>query len=97
MGLSGAWSIAWVNGIGGMVIGACLALVERGSLAGNWRLLAVTGFLGGFTTFSAFTGDLLQMLREGQLRSFALLALASNLGALLAAASGFYLLRAILR
>jgi len=95
--LSAAWSIAWVNGFGGFLIGVALAFAEEGTLAGNWRLLAITGFLGGFTTFSAFAGDMLQLLRAGNIRMFIFLAVVSNAGALLACAAGFFGTRVILR
>ena len=88
--LSGAWSIACINGMGGFLIGIALAFADDGLLLGNWRLLAITGFLGGFTTFSAFAGDLLQLLRAGNFRVFFLLAVLSNVGALLACAAGFF-------
>lgn len=45
------WGTLAVNVIGSAAIGLCGAL----GLAGEWRLLIVTGTLGGFTTFSAFS------------------------------------------
>jgi CrcB protein len=83
--------------MGGLLIGICLALSTDGILQGNWRLLLVTGFLGGFTTFSTFSVDLLQYLRDGAFKSFFLLACVSNGGGLLAAAVGFFGFRAIFR
>lgn len=54
LGLFGAgfpWATLAVNVIGSAAIGVCGAL----GIAGEWRLLVVTGVLGGFTTFSAFS------------------------------------------
>ncbi|MFN8586253.1 MAG: fluoride efflux transporter CrcB [Candidatus Eisenbacteria bacterium] len=60
------WGTLAVNVAGSLAIGALLALAdERGVLAPDMRLLLVTGVLGGFTTFSAFSGETLALLREG--------------------------------
>lgn len=45
------WGTLAVNVIGSAAIGVCGAL----GVSGEWRLLLVTGLLGGFTTFSAFS------------------------------------------
>ena len=45
------WGTLAVNVIGSAAIGLCGAL----GVSGEWRLLLVTGLLGGFTTFSAFS------------------------------------------
>ena len=45
------WSTFAVNVLGSALIGVAAGL----GVEGGWRLLVVTGFLGGFTTFSAFS------------------------------------------
>src|SRR3982751_5003955 len=56
----------FVNCVGGLAIGAVLFWLER---APNelLRLLLVTGLLGGFTTFSAFSAESLIMLQRGEM------------------------------
>jgi CrcB protein len=54
-----------VNVLGGLLIGALLVVLARQEQA-FWRLLLVTGFLGGLTTFSAFSAESLQLLQRGQ-------------------------------
>lgn len=55
------------NLIGGYVIGAAIAFFSSfGALAPEWRLLVITGFCGGLTTFSTFSAELLVLLRSGQ-------------------------------
>ena len=40
-------------------------LIERWRLPAYWQLITVTGFLGGYTTFSSFEFDLLLAARGG--------------------------------
>jgi len=56
-----------VNLLGCLLIGLFAALAVRHAwLNGEARLLLVVGVLGGFTTFSAFGLDSLQLLRRGE-------------------------------
>lgn len=56
-----------VNVIGSLAIGACVAL--SASAPGGWsplaRHTAMTGLLGGFTTFSAFSAQTVALLQQG--------------------------------
>ncbi len=55
-----------VNLTGSLLIGvAYVLLIERAALPGEWRLFFITGILGGFTTFSAFSLEMLQLWQEG--------------------------------
>lgn len=53
-----------VNLVGGGLIGLALAWFSLHPQQGLWRLLLVTGFLGGLTTFSAFSGESLALLQQ---------------------------------
>lgn len=56
-----------VNVLGCLLIGALSELVEtRGFLSSDARLLLVVGQLGGFTTFSTFANESLNLIRLGQ-------------------------------
>lgn len=56
-----------VNVTGSLLIGLLAGLAESRSLLGpEARLLLVTGLLGGYTTFSAFSLETLVLLRAGQ-------------------------------
>ena len=55
-----------VNIIGCFFIGLIVGFIDRGTLASEWRLFLITGLLGGFTTFSAFSMESVNLLREGQ-------------------------------
>ncbi len=84
-----------VNCVGGLLIGMALAWFER-SPNELLRLLLVTGFLGGLTTFSAFSAESLLMLQRGQWGLAAGHTLAHVAGALACAALGFKLLDGLL-
>lgn len=67
-----------VNVLGSFAIGALMTMAsERTSLSPELRLLLVTGVLGGFTTFSAYSYETLALLRGGQSSAAALYAFGS--------------------
>lgn len=84
-----------VNLIGGLLMGVLAALVLRGHVAEPVRLLLGVGVLGGFTTFSAFSLELFQMVERGALLTAMGYALASVLLSLAAVAAGFAVTRSI--
>jgi fluoride exporter len=83
-----------VNCIGGLLIGAALAWFERSpnELA---RLLLVTGFLGGLTTFSAFSGESLLLLLRSEFTLALGHAAAHVFGSLVGAMVGFWVVRSV--
>ena len=55
------------NLIGGYIIGVAVAFFAAFSaLAPEWRLLVITGFCGGLTTFSIFSSEIVTLLQEGR-------------------------------
>lgn len=56
------------NMIGGYIIGFAIAfLAATPSLSPEWRLLIITGFCGGLTTFSTFSAEAVALIQEGRL------------------------------
>jgi fluoride exporter len=54
------------NLAGGYLAGLAVGFfAQYGSLAPEWRLLAMTGFLGGLTTFSTFSVEAMHLLQRG--------------------------------
>lgn len=59
------WGTYVVNIVGSLFIGLLVGLVGRGSLSPEMKLLLVTGFCGGFTTFSTFANESFAMMKAG--------------------------------
>lgn len=77
------------NLTGGLLMGIVMGLIGLGELnSPSLRLFMITGFLGGLTTFSAFTGESLSLLHRHDYFFAGLHAFAHVLGALLMAALG---------
>jgi CrcB protein len=93
-----AWPVGTllVNVSGSFLIGALsgLALLRDGSDA--WRLLLITGALGGYTTFSAFSLENWLLLRQGDVGLAAANALLQVVVGIAAVAAGFATARAAL-
>lgn len=61
------WGTLAANLIGGYLIGLCIAVFQSmPQLDPVWRLLLVTGFLGGLTTFSSFSGEVVSLLMQAR-------------------------------
>ena len=55
------------NLIGAYVIGAAIAFfASYPAISPQWRLLVITGFCGGLTTFSTFSAEVVALLKAGQ-------------------------------
>lgn len=80
-----------VNIIGCLLVGVFFGLSERYQIASEWRLLLVTGFCGGFTTFSAFSLETMALLRNGQFIPTFIYVAVSLLFGLFATFSGYAL------
>ncbi|HOI48022.1 MAG TPA: fluoride efflux transporter CrcB [Prolixibacteraceae bacterium] len=62
------WGTFIVNVVGSFIIGIVYALSEKGNLISpEWRMFLAVGICGGFTTFSAFTYNNLNLLKDNSL------------------------------
>ncbi|MBO7602498.1 MAG: fluoride efflux transporter CrcB [Bacteroidaceae bacterium] len=59
------WGTFTVNILGSLIIGLLVGLVSKGKLSPEMKLLLITGFCGGFTTFSTFANESFTMLKAG--------------------------------
>ena len=74
------WGTLAANWVGAYVIGLAVAVFHHHpGLDPHWRLLIVTGLLGGLTTFSSFSAEVLDLLLQ-QRHVQALAALALHVG-----------------
>ena len=65
------WGTFVVNVVGSFIIGLLFGLAEeKGLLSSQMSLLLITGFCGGFTTFSTFADDMFLMLGRNQWAMF---------------------------
>ncbi len=91
------WGIFCVNVFGSLIMGALGAyLLVKMPSDDALRLFAVTGFLGGFTTFSAFAFDTLKLLQNGQTFSAVIYVVASVLASIMAVFLGFSIVKALM-
>ena len=81
-----------VNMIGCLLIGLILGYAQKeNTLTSNQTLLLATGFCGGFTTFSAFANENLELIKNGEIFNFSVYTIGSILVGVLAVFIGFYL------
>lgn len=90
-----AWGTLGVNWGGCLLIGLAFALVEKSIISPATRLLFMTGFLGGLTTFSTYALESINLARGGEM-ALALTNIAvNNIGGLILVVLGIWLGRLI--
>jgi len=93
------WPLGTVaaNLVGGYLVGIAIAFfAARPGLPPEWRLFAITGFLGGLTTFSTFSAEVTQLLLRGDWTSGLGLAAVHLVGSLLLTVAGIATFRLLL-
>ncbi len=82
-----------VNLVGCFLIGICFSLLEKNFLDKSWFAIVAIGFLGSFTTFSAFSLDAFKLLKEQNYMALFLFVFGSVLFGLLATTIGYFLVK----
>ena len=83
-----------VNISGCLAIGIVAELSQRYDwISEEWRLMLMTGLLGGYTTFSAFSLENLKLLQNSEYLTFAIYSVSSFCFGLLAAFTGMMLVK----
>ncbi|MCO6498335.1 MAG: fluoride efflux transporter CrcB [Chitinophagaceae bacterium] len=82
-----------INLVGCFLIGVLFTFTEKGNLSYEWKTFFVAGVLGGFTTFSAFSVETVEMFRNGLMLRSILYASISVFGGLAATILGIYLFK----
>lgn len=80
-----------VNTSGSLLMGMIMGVAAKQNGFDNWRLFLATGICGGFTTFSAFAWENLQLLQQQRYPAFVLYTAGSLVLGLLAVALGYWL------
>ena len=84
------------NAVGGFLVGLAVAyFVERPELSPVWRLFAVTGFLGGLTTFSTYSAEEIGLIERNEMMWALAVAAAHLLVSLALTAVGIWIYRAV--
>jgi CrcB protein len=86
------------NLIGGFLVGVAIALFDRHpGVPPEARLFVITGFLGGLTTFSTYSAEVVTLLEHGEYGWAGATASAHLLGSLALTAVGIALVKLVLR
>jgi CrcB protein len=83
------------NLVGGLLIGIVMGLAEPLSLSVTTRLLVVTGFLGGLTTFSSFSAEAVGTMMRGESGWAIVLVMAHLIGSLMLTGIGVLIGRTV--
>lgn len=84
-----------VNVAGSLAMGLLIGWLARHGGSNEWRLLAATGFLGGFTTFSAFSLDVAVLWQRGEAGAAAAYVAGSVVLSIAAVFAGLWLMREV--
>lgn len=88
------WGTVIVNLLGCFVFGIIFSLFSKySSISNPWYLLLTTGICGGFTTFSTFANESMQMLQNGNTGGFIGYVLASIIGGLILIGLGYWIVK----
>lgn len=85
-----------VNVLGSFLIGVCFVMIlEKGLISELWRPALMAGFLGGLTTFSAFSLEAVYLLEDGRWQMALGYVVMSLILCILAAFGGMQLVRSL--
>ena len=73
-----SFGTVFVNCVGALLIGFLINFFDVYTLNAKWRLLLITGFLGGYTTFSAYSLETVQYFINGNIKYAVLNILTNN-------------------
>lgn len=86
-----------VNAAGSLLIGIAWALWEQSSVPSYIRLFVLVGFFGGFTTFSSFSLETMNLIRDNEIKLALFNILANNILGILMVFGGFFLTRLLIQ
>jgi CrcB protein len=81
----------FVNCVGSLLIGFLISMFDIFSLDNKWKLLIITGFLGGYTTYSAYSYETINYLINGNIKYAVINIIIHNILCLLLVLLGIWL------
>lgn len=87
------WGTLSVNVIGAFIMGIAFAYIQSQNQHINFKLFVMIGILGGFTTFSSYSLELLQLIKNQQFMNGLYYLLLMNFTTLAAIFIGYFLLK----
>lgn len=90
------WGTLWVNLIGSCIIGILWELSERISISPDLRIFVLVGILGGFTTFSSYALETINLFRAGETGYALVNIIATNVLGLLLVVAGVIISKEVL-
>jgi len=90
-GLAFPFGTLIVNLLGSFFMGFFFHIFQSNIVPLEIRIMVTIGFLGGFTTFSSFSIETLNLLRNGEYKYFIINLILNNVTCLLSATLGIYL------
>lgn len=85
------WGTLTVNALGSFAIGLLWGIFEMRDISPQARTFIFIGLLGGFTTFSTYALETLNLFREGDMKTALINILANNVLGIGLVFSGFYI------
>lgn len=84
-------AVLLVNAVGSLIGGVVIGLVQSGAIGADARLVVLSGFAGGLTTFSTFSVETVQLALAGRWRTAVVSVLANLAVGVALAVAGFAL------
>ncbi|MDR1069753.1 MAG: fluoride efflux transporter CrcB [Gracilibacteraceae bacterium] len=85
----------FVNCAGALIIGFLINIFDIFSLKIGWKLFLITGFLGGYTTFSAYSLETVQFFMSGNIKYAVINIFSNNILCILFVLLGIWLNKSI--
>jgi CrcB protein len=85
----------FVNCVGALLIGFLINAFDLFSVNVKWKLFLITGFLGGYTTFSTYSLETVQYFINGNIKNALINIVLNNFSCILLVLLGIYLSKII--